>query len=127
MYVCPSSKIKFTLINNNLAISHHKIVCKVANERYCSIFSIFGVVWGNGVKGSPLEGTKKLKKMISQKKNNISDLSHQKTVPKVANERYYPLEVTKKVSKVQKVQKVLKVQKVRITVLTREFRYLEIK
>ena len=51
-------------------------------------------------------------------------------VPKVANERYYPLEVTKKVSKVQKVQKVqkvLKVQKVRITVLTREFRYLEIK
>merc|ERR1712090_117396 len=63
-YVRSSSKIKFPLINNNLAISHHKIVCKVANERYCNIFLIFGVVWGNGVKGSPLEGTKKTKKII---------------------------------------------------------------
>ena len=49
--VRPSSKIKFTLINNNLAISHHKTVYKVANERYCNIFLIFGVIWGNGVKG----------------------------------------------------------------------------
>merc|ERR1712082_118269 len=47
---------------NNSVIFHRRTVPKVANERYCYIFFIFGVHWGKGVKGGPLGGTKKKRK-----------------------------------------------------------------
>merc|ERR1712002_1227355 len=47
---------------NNSVIFHHRTVPRVANERYCYIFFIFRVIWGEGVKGGPLGGTKKKRK-----------------------------------------------------------------
>merc|ERR1712112_356936 len=55
---------------NNSVIFHRRTVPKVANERYCYIFFIFGEGWGKGVKGGPLGGTKKKRKTKRQK---ISD------------------------------------------------------
>merc|ERR1711905_81348 len=48
---------------NNSALGGHRALPKVGNERYCYIFFIFGVIWGKGVKGGPLGGTKKKQKM----------------------------------------------------------------
>ena len=48
---------------NNSVIFHRRTVPRVANERYCYIFFIFRVIWGEGVKGGPLGGTKKKRKM----------------------------------------------------------------
>merc|ERR1712239_114077 len=53
-YVRPSSKIKKNTTTskvNNSAIFQHRPVLRVANERYCYIFFIFRVIWGEGVKG----------------------------------------------------------------------------
>ena len=36
---------------NSSAIFQCRMVPKVANERYCNVVLIFGVVWGTGVKG----------------------------------------------------------------------------
>merc|ERR1712002_623841 len=70
---------------NNSVIFHCRTVPRVANERYCYIFFIFWVIWGEGVKGGPLGGTKKTK-------NNFffdnSALGGHRALPKVANERY---------------------------------------
>merc|ERR1712239_64965 len=56
---------------NNSVIFHRRKVPRMANERYCYIFFIFGEGWGKGVKGGPLGGTKKKRKMtkIAEKRN----------------------------------------------------------
>ena len=59
---------------NNSVIFHRRKVPRVANERYCYIFFIFGVHWGKGVKGGPLGGTKKKRKTtkIAEKRKTSS-------------------------------------------------------
>merc|ERR1712105_542100 len=59
---------------NNSVIFHRRKVPRVANERYCYIFFIFGVHWGKGVKGGPLGGTKKKPKTtkIAEKRKTSS-------------------------------------------------------
>merc|ERR1711895_388533 len=62
-FVSPSVTFFTTTSNmNNSVIFHHRTVPRVANERYCYIFFIFRVFWGEGVKGGPLGGTKKKRK-----------------------------------------------------------------
>merc|ERR1712082_312933 len=68
--VCPSVTFLTATSNvNNSVIFHCRMVPRVANERYCYIFFIFGEGWGKGVKGGPLGGTKKTK----NDKKKISD------------------------------------------------------
>ena len=43
--------LTLTLNVNNSVTFQLRMFPKVANERYCNIFLIFGVVWGKGVKG----------------------------------------------------------------------------
>ena len=54
--------LKIHVIDNNSGIFYHKMLPKVANENFVIYFLIFGVIWGNDVKGCPLGGTKKTKK-----------------------------------------------------------------
>ena len=54
--------MKKTSNDNNSAISHHRMVPKVANERYSNIFLIFGIIWVMGKSGSPLGGNEKWQK-----------------------------------------------------------------
>merc|ERR1712239_86311 len=92
--VRPSVTFLTTTSNvKNLVIFHRRKVPRVANERYCYIFFIFGVHWGKGVKGGPLGGTKKNKKrrksfFTTTSNVNNSVIFHRRTVPRVANERY---------------------------------------
>merc|ERR1712082_595317 len=50
-YILKNKKITTTSKVNNSAIFQHRPVPRVANERYCYIFFIFRVIWGEGVKG----------------------------------------------------------------------------
>ena len=69
-FVRPSVTFFTTTSNvNNSVIFHRRTVPRVANERYCYIFFIFGEGWGKGVKGGPLGGTKKNKKRRKSPKN----------------------------------------------------------
>ena len=69
---------------NNSVIFHRRKVPRVANERYCYIFFIFGVHWGKGVKGGPLGGTKKKRKTtkIAEKRKTSSVNNAAKKPPK---------------------------------------------
>ena len=51
--ICLSAIINFTTTSyvNNSVIFQCRKVPKVTNERYYNLVLIFGVVWGNGVKG----------------------------------------------------------------------------
>merc|ERR1712105_395038 len=65
---------------NNSVIFHRRKVPRVANERYCYIFFIFGVHWGKGVKGGPLGGTKKNRKttkIAEKRKTSLVDNGEQ--------------------------------------------------
>ena len=46
-----STKIHKCSNINNSGIFYQKMLPKMANKRFYNIFFIFGVIWGNGVKG----------------------------------------------------------------------------
>ena len=49
-YTCTCAKRK-TIIDNNSAISHHRMVPKVTNERHFHVIYIYGDFWGMGMGG----------------------------------------------------------------------------
>ena len=63
MYVwCPMS-VMFFLRGNSSALGGHRVLPKVANERYCNIVLIFGVIWG-GKFGEAKGGNQKRKMLF---------------------------------------------------------------
>ena len=78
-------EIHITSNVNNSGIFYHKMLPKVANERFCNIFFIFGVVWEYWGKGQPSP----LKNKFYPTSNlNNSGIFYGKKLPKVANERF---------------------------------------
>ena len=71
-----------TLNVNNSVIYQLRMFAKVANERYCNIFYIFGVVWGKGVATQGVHKKSFCTTKIGKNRRFLHQLQRPQTQPK---------------------------------------------